>query len=213
MRIQTISSALTLSILVLTAACNEPAMEILACADLSSDALTVDQASPFGYAPAEIIAFSEGDHQASLSFAGAGAATSVTVTVSSMDDPRYVERQLQEPASGELRGTDGTLPCEDTVQIDASVAITSTDGAFAEAMDGPFEVDSEGIARLSRRVAPEALQGSFDFAVFDPTPYDTVELVFDIELREDGMSGEIWAETYRETADANTWSKVDIATF
>lgn len=207
MRTHITSLVLGFSVLSLTAACGR-APDTLVCVDVSTSALAADEQSPFGFTPGEILDFVEGEHAAPMIWA-TGDGTDITVTITSTDDARYVERQAQDDGSG----AESNAWCESTVDVDVLVEVSTADGSFAESWLAPLEVDSAGRAWMSKHLATGAIGGTFDFAAFDSTSYDTVEIVIELELTAEGSSGEIWADTYRETPEASTWSKIDIATF
>jgi hypothetical protein len=188
------------------------------CADTAT-ALSLDEVSALGFAPADLLALSEGAHEETLTWAD-DRDTAVVVTVSAPTDARFVESEAVYPDSDEPSPAIA-IECSDRVEVDLQLSVATADGALDEAWDAVLSGERAELASVQVELDLGALGGSLDFEAFVAEPaYDDARAWVRADFDASGSSGAVEGQVSGEEEgcdggdDCFAWaSLVPIATW
>ncbi len=170
-----------------------------ACKEAPHD-IEMDETTSLGFSAQDVAAMIEGTHTetlewldgelASPSFDGS---TQLEVRVEVGDSARFVQ---SERASG---GQEGLLAglggdCNDRLELDATVFITSADGALDERVEAVFRAESTRLASSSFSVSTDEVSGQLEVTLNPPSgfePEGPANLTFDVGIADVGFAGRI----------------------
>jgi hypothetical protein len=179
----------------------------IGCLPEQETVLARDDISVLGFSGQQVLDHVSGEHVTTLTWSDQAPqelpATQLTVAVSYNNGRvAYLDNEWRSDNSGtRSSGTrDQMAPqigtdCPDTIEIDVQVTFSTEDGAFAETFDVTLIARSVDSVRWSQPL--EALEGSFDAAVFVPTDeqYDTLRAWVDASFVSGVLSGVIQGQT------------------
>src|SRR5690606_10242521 len=151
---------------------------------------------------AQTLAWLDGEI-ANGSFSGS---TELEVTVALSGSARFVDSEPKETdGEGAAIGEIGTY-CNDRLELDATLAIKTADGALDEVADVVLKAESPRLARANFVLDADQLGGELDVELSAPQGYEldgAPKLSFDVQIADVGVAGGIdVAATYRNNDDA-----------
>lgn len=160
--------------------------EDFGCLPQGSTPVGLDEVSPLGVSPAELLAVAEGRHLAGLSWA-AGGETELELDVDPGAAIAWVDYEYESDGSMAIE-----IGCADALEIDADLGFVTADGGFAEAFATTLQaVDATGLS-WSASLGLDDVAGSYDAAEIDQERYnDGVDLHFSGSFTEAGSSGTV----------------------
>jgi hypothetical protein len=164
--------------------------EASAGCDRSESSLALDEVSAAGFAPADVLAWLEGEHAAPIALAGESATRDLSVTVSSDGTATWVDLEPAESSGG----IEPALAawCEDGMELGATVAFATSTGDFDESW--PVALSVSQVAATSASVERElsGLSGTYTVPAGSADGCDTASLSFEMSFSElGGASGEL----------------------
>jgi hypothetical protein len=153
--------------------------------------VALEELTELGLSGADLLLLAEGEHAEVLTWAETGTTTPVAVTVAFTEgEVRFVDSEAVYPEGDEPTTAIG-VECEDYVEVDVSLAITTEDGALDEAYE--LALRSYDGATVSASVSFDHAEmiGSYELTLMDPSEYDSVEHGLDVAFDEAGSSGEL----------------------
>jgi hypothetical protein len=132
--------------------------------------------TPLGFSAQAVLDLVVGEHTMPLAWLDSdveygpeGGRSEITLTITAARGPLLVDRELAAVvASAANFGRDDFVgapsPCRDSLRVPASVAITTSSGAFDEAVDGIFEAYEGDFAHGGIGIDLAAIRGSFNAA-------------------------------------------------
>ncbi len=157
--------------------------------------VSLEELTELGFSGADLLALAEGSFEQTLTWTEDGSSTALTVDVVHADgEVRYVASTAVYPDDG---GTtiDIGVECEDYVEVDVTIDITTADGELAESLETSIASFYGTEVRARESLAPEDIQGSYEYTGMDPSEYDELDLDLSVELDEAGCSGEMTVTT------------------
>lgn len=160
------------------------------CEDTAT-VVALDEVTELGFAAVDLLALAEGTHDETFTWARDGSTTPVMVVVDTPGEARFVHSEAVYPDTGGER-LDIAVLCEDRVEVDVSVALTTADGAFDEAWTVALQGGTAAQVSLFRELDPDALVGTYDMAEDITEPdYDERSLWVQADWTEDAVTGTI----------------------
>jgi len=156
--------------------------------------VNVDETTDLGFSGADLLALAEGGFDETLTWVADGATTPIHVSVGFAEgEVRYVSSIAVYPEGDEPTIGIG-VECEDFVELDVSVIITTVDGALDETLE--LTLDSYDGTEASARTSIDHTEmgGSYEFTLMDPSEYDALSHSFALVFDETGSSGEFTAQ-------------------
>jgi hypothetical protein len=162
------------------------------CED-SPAVVTLEEITELGFTGADMLALAQGEHLETLSWAADGSTSPVLVTVTySEGEVRFVDSEAVYPDTGMTIGIG--IECSDRVELDATIAISTEDGALAESYELTLASGDGTSVSARSSFDHEAMQGSYTFSLMDPSEYDSVTHSLSFLFDEAGSSGEFSAQ-------------------
>jgi hypothetical protein len=152
--------------------------------------LQLDEASPIGVVPADVLARVPAEESSPLAYEN-GEATELSLAFSPATSAEFVDLEAVYPEGGET--IDIAVICDDYVAIATDLAFVTADGRFDEDLSGEIQASAESLGAMWIEFALDAMNGSFDIADFtDVTDYDDARLHAAIAFHDGApTSGEI----------------------
>jgi hypothetical protein len=167
-------------------------------------ALALDEASPLGFSPAQVLAYAAGTHLLMLDWQPAmrvpygpeQGRSELSLGIQTLQRARFVQRSLPD---GTITLEDGGC-CPDAVQLDVRVTLRTSGGALDESFDAVLEATREGAAYLSVLLKPP-LTGmlAFDSRALGSEHLEDVQL--DARFAPNELSGALHARFESEPSD------------
>lgn len=156
--------------------------------------LAADEATPEGTLPSALIAAVGGERATTLAYDATGATTALTLAVTWTDGAIvWVDGTAawvgDEPEDS--GAPDDAPDCEDRLEVAVTLAFTTADGAFAEALDAVLVGTAAEVGRIDLRVPWEDLAGAYVPTELDPAEWDEVSLAWAVNQSADATGGEI----------------------
>lgn len=173
------------------------------CVDTVTVLGGVEAASALGFSAADVLAVAEGSHASTMTwgegmlegpvhvtFGPESGAGELTVGVAyNGGEVRFIDSKPEEGGEGGEAALGGYAECENRLEVDVDVTVTSAGGAFAEAFTAPLAATSRGIGRISHDVDIAAVMGSFALTAVDPAAAEVGPIGFTIGISESGLFG------------------------
>ena len=155
--------------------------------------LALDEASALGFSGADMLALAEGGFDETLTWAADSSTTPIHISVGYAEgEVRFVDSEAVYP-EGEGETPAIGVECEDFVEVDVSVVVTTTDGALDETYELAL-ISFEGThISTSASFDHTEMGGSYEFTLMDPSEYDDVTHGLDMAFDAAGSSGELTA--------------------
>jgi len=136
--------------------------ETITCGAIDSVDLADDEPSALGFGRTEIALLTEGTHAATLSYQ-AGGSTDLTLDVT-LGAARWLDMEWVDSGTGERAEATAEIGCADVVEVDATLAFHTADGAFDELWDTPLDAPMASEADFWMDLDLDALGGSFAYS-------------------------------------------------
>lgn len=161
--------------------------ETITCGAVDSLELADDEASALGFGRAEVAALTEGTHAGTLSYQ-AGGSSDLTLAVT-LGSARWLDMEWVDSGTGELAEPATDMGCADLVEVDATIAFQTADGAFDETWDTALDAPMASEADFWMDLDLAALGGSFTYTPDDD--YDAVTTYVQGSFDDSGAHGAI----------------------
>jgi len=167
--------------------------ETIGCLPVETQVLEVDETSPLGFTPMDVLTLVDGSHTEALRWADGGE-TELTTSFSFASAANFQDREWVDAGSSE-DGQPEPAPadlgdCADIVELSMTVTMQTTDGRLNESWAIALQavaVDSSGFYQEL-----EALQGSLDIQSYAPSgDFDSNRAFLDFTITPSGFDGEI----------------------
>lgn len=180
------------------------------CVDSATD-VALDEVTPLGFAAQDVLPFASGLHATAFTYAD-GTVTGASLEVTPGATARFVDSEAD---YGEDTGAQPAIAieCPDRVEIDATEAFTTEDGALAESWTFPLSATSvEGIGFSGEM---SAFTGSLvleDYAALEGNAdYDEIGAFVDGSFDAAGANGTLYAQTSgtddcEDSEDCTAWA-------
>ncbi len=152
---------------------------------------TLDDISSLGFSGADMLALAEGGFDETLTWHDSDSTTPVHISVG------YAEGEVRHVASTAVYPeTDGPtndigIECEDYVEIDVSLIVTTEDGGLDEGYELALRSGDGATVSTSVDFDHSEMGGSYEFTLMDPSEYDSVTHFLDVAFDDAGCSGEL----------------------
>jgi hypothetical protein len=177
--------------------------ETIMCAAVNEQSLSLDETTPLGFTAQDVLDVVGGEHAEPLLWAD-DVQTTVTLGVNYAGGSlRFLERDWIDDSGIEIARSG----CEDIIEIETGVALTTDDGELAESWT--LRVEAETADQIVFYEPLEQLAGTLDIERFAPDkPYDFARAFLDMTVTAAGLDGSIsgqiegsdgevaWAENY-----------------
>lgn len=200
-------------VLALAACAEQQATSEAASCEDTPTALALDEASPLGFSPQDVVDVALGTFMAPLAWEGGGT-TELTLDVHSAGTARFVTSDAVYPDSG----IEPAILCEDRVEVDATVSFTTADGAFDETWPVVLRSTDGAVASFHVEPDPEDLGGTYDVTqAIEEESWDDVKLWVDATIDAAGSHGTVTGQVSGtdpdcEGDDCTAWaSQLDLA--
>lgn len=150
--------------------------------DIDSSSIQLDEQTPLGFVPQTVLDLVVGQHSQSLAwlpsdvtYGPESGRSDITLDIEALGNARLLDREPRQ-ASGEgpaINLADLGSPCQDSVEVDVSIAITTAGGALSERVETTIEASAADFARASIVLDVTDIVGSFEA---DPQPQPNMEL-------------------------------------
>lgn len=160
--------------------------------------IELDEETSLGFSAREIAENIEGNHTETLEWlegelanASFEGSTELAVRVELGDSARFV---ASEHKSGGQEGHALGAECSDRLELDATVFITSADGALDERVDAVFRAESTRLASARFAITTDDLGGQLEVTLNPPQGFEPdgpPRLAFDIGIADVGFAGSI----------------------
>lgn len=167
--------------------------------------VALDEVTALGFAAQELLTLAAGTHDETLTWARDESTTPLVVAVThDQGEVRFVDSEPVEPEGGEQ--LDIAVICDDRVEIDVRMGLTTSDAALAEAFDAILVGYQADRAEVFQELDPDDLSGSYDIDVDNPeSDYDTLSMHLRAAFDASGTSGEVMGQvTGEEECTGNT---------
>jgi hypothetical protein len=161
--------------------------ETSGCGVVASDVLEPGEDSVLGFGGDAISALAAGSHSGTLTWAS-GSTTGVTVDVGDLGEIRFEDMAWIDDNGSGIEPADD---CPDQVAVDATIGLTTEDGAFAESFALPLTASTADEAGFWTELTLDALGGSYTVTEVDPADYDGVAAFVGGTFDESGSHGTI----------------------
>lgn len=177
------------SLLTLTACDDRQGEAGAGCTDTYTD-LAIDEVSPMGFSADEVLAAIAGSRSETLQWSD-GSHTSVTVEATYGGGlTRFVDSEPT-PSDGGMENAAAAL-CEDRVEIEAQVSVSTDDGLLNEIFDVMLGADESTSADFTvSDLAPADLVGAYEIREIDTAQYDTVAVSVHVGIGEEDTWGQV----------------------
>ena len=150
-------------------------------------ALELDEPSPLGFSPEDVLAVAEGTHEAALTYSSSqegafqltpgGTSTTLTMVLERTGNATFVQSW---PGPDSCYPADSQEICPDRLEVEVTVSLTTEDGAFDEQFAALLVAKSPGETTLTVPLDLESLAGSFAVEVDNDgkTALTTLDSVF-----------------------------------
>jgi len=219
-------------------ACDDNNASVPYCEDVETTVLSLDDETPAGITPGEVLGLIEGERQMPLDYADAPAggvevsidpggegSTDLTLDLQPLGEVRWIETEEVYPPGGIQAAI--AVECNDRLEIDAELGFASNDGVFDEifAVTVRAELDEYAgdelrWATINHAFEPDELDG--DFNVVSVTPEDPTRVDYNLDLRyplgaDDEQLGQprgtIGGGAEYDQGDTAVWGRFVIASF
>jgi hypothetical protein len=150
-------------------------------------------ATPLGFSAQATLDLVSGEHtealawlQSSVSYGPESGRSEITLSVELLGEPRLVDR---EPRSQQGNGSGPSIalaeiytPCDDSIEVDARIHITTAGGALSEVADTVIIATAGDFARARVSLDAGALAGSFVASVAPPPNTEVTRTSLGLEL-------------------------------
>lgn len=196
------------------------AEDLFSCEETIDD-LSLEEASPLGFAGRNVTALTSGAQDALLTWSD-GSTTTLTLTPTYVDGGvRFVDREVKtEGTGGEVYDTAYVEEmCPDSLEVDMELGFWTEDGAFEETWETVFYAYDAETIRFYHDLDPEDLSGGFDLTAFvTSTDYDelsaSVSGIFTASGSEGQLSGQASGEEECEGDECTAWAEqIEIGTW
>lgn len=153
------------------------------CQVVEEVALALDEVSELGFAAEEVLAYVEGEHAATLSWAD-GTSSGLVLVAAEPGNARLLRYEYVSSS-----GEEPDIYCGDELAVDLDLAVDSDDGRLAEDFEVTLVSEEGSLAWIT--VDLEALEGSLDIESFATESFDDIWADLHVELEASGLSGEI----------------------
>jgi hypothetical protein len=191
------------------------------CVEKASVLAGIDAASALGFSAADLLVVAEGSHTSGMKWAAGLAEGPVTVSFGPESGAGELTVTIAH-AGGEVRFIDssyadnggldgGYAECDDRLEVDVDVTVTTAGGAFSESFTAPLRATSRGIGRILHEIAVDEFAGSFAVTELAPSNAELGPVELTIGVSESGLFG--GATTIVEMSDGEVASAgfVDVA--
>ena len=153
------------------------------CVSTESDAPGDASLPAFGASPMEVFAGLKTAQSGGGNYAEGGPAVTVSAAVEALGTATFVDQEPN-PDRGDTGGIEPVFDgCEDFLRIDATLTLTTDDGAFAETMAGTVQVYVAGMTPVgSFSMAAADRAGAWSDPDYQPADWDTLELQVDLGM-------------------------------
>lgn len=196
------------------------------CVD-TSVAITLEEGTELGFSGADLLVVAEGEFDGLLTWYGdeyayppEESSTPVYLSVGyAAGEVRYVASELVHP-EGDGPTMDLGIVCDDRVEVDVSLVITTEDGGLDEDLTLALR-SSDGVrVRAGLVFDHSTLDGSYDYTLEHPLEVDSVIHSLEVSFVDTGCSGELVARAEGchdghsswddcTTKECNCWSSTD----
>ncbi len=185
---RTIPWLATLPLLALIA-CDGNLDEAAGGCDETATELAVDEVSALGFAADELLANIAGPRNEILEWTD-GAQTGILVEMVNNGAVHYVD---SEPKASEGGMEDAAAAlCEDRIEVDAQVIVSTDDGLLDETLDVTLTADEATSADFYLSdLTPDDLNGTYDYREIDMAQYDTFAISIHGAIGIDSSWGQI----------------------
>ncbi|HHO49430.1 MAG TPA: hypothetical protein ENK18_00830 [Deltaproteobacteria bacterium] len=180
--------------------------------------LTRDEASALGFSADDVLVLAEGVHSASLSWDRDGTTTPMTLSVTDAQGYRAIASEAVYPDEGKEYPDIGIL-CDDRLEVDVEIALSTDDGAFAEVWSSALWALTADTSSATQELDPDALSGTYDLSVdVGSVEYDErslwVEARFDAQGSTGWIRGQISGQDDCTGDTCSAWAQqIDIASW
>jgi hypothetical protein len=172
----------------------DPSLEDGPYCENTPTVVTLEETTELGFSGADLMALAEGGFDETLTWIEDGSTTPVHVSVGYAEgEVRYVSSEAVYPDSDEPT-IDIGIECQDYLEVDVSLVITTEDGALDESLELALRSDEGTRVSGSLELDHTQLDGSYEFTLMDPSEYDSVTHFLDVLFEESGCSGELMAQ-------------------
>ena len=200
-----------IAVTLLSAACNvtdtgnpvdtggEPSGNAGSCEEVET-VITPDELTPLGFSAADVLGVAGGRHTETLAWLQGGLATSsggeptqVEVNVDFDGSARFIESSPRQSLGGSGSAADFAI-CNDRVELDATLTVSTADGALDETVSAVLRAETARLATASFSIPSDELSGDLKVNVnapdgFEPEGLPTLQ--FDIDLTDVGFTARI----------------------
>lgn len=218
------SASILASLVLLGAACEEPANLDAhggyECVEEVTVLAGVEVVSELGFSAADVLASAAGSRTASMTWSKGIDDGPITIELG----PEQGEAQLVVDiahAGGEVRYIKSTLDgdgadfsngqCNDRLEIDVVVDVNSSGGGFAESFTAPLRATTRGIATLRHAIDLADLAGTFAPTKVEPAHTEIGALLFDLGVSPSGLFGGASATVVLEEGGAALATDMQVA--
>lgn len=171
-----------------------------------------EETSPLGFAPAEILEFTYGQHGSELHWLSANGAAYGPESGTSAIELRVTRRGPAEFAkydpSRDPSGRELALACADSVRLPVTIELVTAGGAFDERFETRLEAVTRDEASFSFVLKPPALAGAFAFEEGALDPGKLVRFQFEAQFRTAANSGQIYAGIEQSSGSSGSGGSV-----
>jgi len=155
------------------------------CEVATSTALGLDDDSPLGFGPADVLAYAGGVHTGPLAWE-VGGTTEVTLDAAQSGEIAYVEYEWVDHSGQDI----ATIGCENQVEIDVTLGFSTADGAFDETIDTRIVAGVADRATLFVALDLDDLTGTYEVTTeTDTSDFDAVSAFLSTEFAPTSWSG------------------------
>jgi hypothetical protein len=176
-------------VLTLLTACADNERAFISCEQTRTE-VAADEYTPLGFRLSDVRAWLDGTHTDALSLHGETTSTPLTITVTSAEVGTFLDHT---PADDEGDGGEPVGGCNDFLELSATVAFTTADGAFAETWSVTLHVDQPAAADVTFTLPVDGFDGTYAIPEAEWTDCDESHAQVDLYFSENGgVSGNVW---------------------
>ncbi len=189
--------------------------ETIGCLPVETQTLALEETSPLGFTPMQVLDLVDGSHTAPLRWDD-GSETVLTTSFSYASEANYQDREWvddsdlggPEPAPAPADIGD----CPDIVELSMTVTMQSADGALNETWTIALQALTADYSIFYQDL--DALQGTLDIDSYAPAGnFDTRRAFLDFSITPTGVSGEIVGQASGTDGDVAFAENFAIASF
>ncbi len=151
--------------------------------------LTLDEVSSLGFGAQALVDLASGTHTSTMTWVDA-TTTDVTVVATLDGTARFVDEEPVYPTTGTW--SDIGVICEDHVEVDGTLHVTTADGLLDETVQLSFRSGDGLLVEARSELDPDALTGTLVFDDFhSETDYDERSMWLSANFDADGTRGEV----------------------